>query len=94
MLMIFVKDETNLSRYQQGSRIADFLLCKKCGVLIGVCYESQGQLYAAVNSRAIDGKASFGQETVISPKQLSDNEKIQRWQDVWFSDVRINYVNA
>jgi hypothetical protein len=94
MLMIFVKDEMNLRRYQQGGGIADFLLCKKCGVLIGVCYESQGRLYAAVNNRAIDGKASFWQETVVSPKQLSDNEKIQRWQDVWFSDVRINYFKA
>ncbi len=94
MLIIFVKDKMNLRRYQQGSGIADFLLCKKCGVLIGVCYESQSRLYAAVNSRAIDGKASFGQETVISSKQLSENEKIQRWQDVWFAEVRIKYDKA
>ncbi len=75
--------------YQQGGGIADFLACKKCGVLVGACYEKQGQLYAAINSKAVDKSTNFGQEIVVSPKKLNDNEKTQRWRDIWFSDVKI-----
>ncbi len=88
-LKIYVKNEVDLSKYQQGNRIANFLICKKCGVLVGVYSEKEGRLYAAVNSNAVDGRTNFGQETVVSPKKLSANEKIQRWQDNWFSDVKI-----
>lgn len=92
-LIISVKNETNLSKYQQGSGIADFLICKKCGVLVGVCYEKQDELYAAINSKAVDRSTNFGQEIVVSPKELNDHEKTQRWRDIWFSEVKIKHVN-
>ena len=93
-LTIFVKDDSNLSKYKQGSGIADFLICKTCGVLVGACYEEQGQLYAAINSKAIDEIATLGPERVVSPKLLSDEEKIQRWKEIWFSDAKIKHVYA
>lgn len=93
-LIVSVKNKSNLNKYRQGSGIAEFLSCKKCGVLIGACYEKEGQLYAAINSKAVDRSINFGQETVVSPKELNDNEKTQRWQDIWFSDVKIIRVNA
>ena len=93
-LMVSVKNQTNLSKYRQGSGIAEFLSCKECGVLIGACYEKEGQLYAAINSKAVDRNTNFGQEIVVSPKELSDNVKTQRWRDIWFADVSIKYVNA
>lgn len=93
-LVIIIKNETNISKYKQGSGISTFLICKKCGVLVGVYYQNQEQLYATVNSKAVNRNTAFSQETVVSPKHLSDNEKVQRWQDIWFSDVRIYYENA
>ena len=93
-LMITVKEEANLSTYHQGSGIANFLICKKCGVMLGAYYERDGQLYAAINSKTVDRSIAFAQEVVVSPKTLSDGEKTQRWQDIWFSDVEINHGSA
>lgn len=93
-LVILVKNETNLSKYQQGSGIADYLVCRICGVLVGVCYEEHGCLYATVNSKAVENNAVFGVEAVVSPRSLNDQDKIQRWKNTWFSDVSIKKVGA
>ncbi len=93
-LVILVKNEANLGKYRQGSEIASCLICKICGVLVGVCYEEHGHLYATVNSKAIGNGADFGEETIVSPKTLNDQEKIQRWKNVWFADVGIKWIGA
>ena len=90
-LVLRVRDPHNLSRYRQGSGTAECLICKSCGVLIGVACEIDGELYATVNVRAIrDG--DFGAEMVVSPKSLTAEEKIRRWRKVWFGGVRIEGV--
>lgn len=91
-LVIYVRDESIFNRYRQGNKIADFLICKVCGVLIGVCYENNHKLYAAINSKAIDN-IDFKTEKIVSPKMLSENEKIERWADAWFSEVSIEQTN-
>ncbi|VAW90596.1 hypothetical protein MNBD_GAMMA21-37 [hydrothermal vent metagenome] len=88
-LAIKIKNEASLSKYRQGSKIADFLICKNCGVLVGVCYEEQGCLYGSVNTRAIQGSHDFGERQIISPRQFTDVERIKRWKDLWFSNVKI-----
>lgn len=92
--MILVKNETNLSRYRQGNEIADCLVCSVCGVLVGVCYEEHGHLYATVNSKTVGNSTDFGAEAVVSPRTLNDQEKIQRWKNAWFSDVSIKKVEV
>jgi len=91
-LTISIIDQSNLQKYRQGSKIADFLLCKQCSVLIGVCCEIQGNLFASINSRTIDGDTMFGETQTVSPQHLSDDERVHRWQEVWFQDVQINYI--
>jgi len=93
-LEVIVKDEANVSIYRQGSEIADCLVCGVCGVLVGISYEEDGRVYATVNSKAIGRGADFGAEIAVSPKTLSDQDKVQRWKNVWFSDVRINKGGA
>lgn len=88
-LGFWIKDKQHCGRYHQGSGIAEFLFCTNCGVLIGVLYRNDGQLYAAVNAKAVDGGKAFGAQQSVSPKVLSDNEKVKRWQEVWFSNVSI-----
>jgi len=88
-LSFSIKHRDELIKYKQGSGIADFLLCKSCGVLVGVCYEANGQLYCSVNSKTVKGECGFGADFVVSPKQLSDNERIKRWKEIWFGDVKI-----
>jgi hypothetical protein len=93
-LIITVESETNLSKYRQGSEIAEFLICKICGVLVGVCHEEHERLYAAINSKTVENAADFGAERAVSPKTLSDLDKVQRWKNNWFSNVSIKKISA
>ncbi|BAL26680.1 GFA family protein [Azoarcus sp. KH32C] len=79
-----------LGRYRQGSGRAEFLFCRNCAVLVGVAYEEQGRLYATVNSRVVEGDAPFAEQRSVSPQTLSADEKVARWKEVWFSEVRID----
>jgi hypothetical protein len=88
-LVIRIKDTRARGKYRQGSGKADFLLCKNCGVLVAVCYQSEGRLYAAVNAMIVDDREKFGAEQPASPKMLSATEKVARWQDIWFCNVRM-----
>lgn len=88
-----VNESHQSGKYRQGSGIADCIICKNCGVLVGIVYQSNGRLYGALNSKVIDESATFGAEVPVSPKKLSDGEKIKRWKDLWFSNVSIDIVN-
>jgi hypothetical protein len=88
-LVIWIKDKNLRGNYRQASGQAEFLYCKKCGVLVGVLYKNAGRFYAAVNARAVQGGNPFGPEQSVSPKELSAEEKSKRWQEVWFTNVSI-----
>lgn len=92
-LRYHVKHPNSLGKYRQGSETADFLFCRDCGVLVGVLYQEQERLYAALNSLAVDEEAMFGAKSSVSPKTLSKEEKISRWKSVWFSDVKFSDRN-
>lgn len=87
---IQVKDAQQLGRYRQGSGIAECLICRNCGVLVGVVYDDNGRLYAGINSKVIDGNPGFAEEVPVSPKTLPDDKKVERWKGLWFADVSIN----
>ena len=87
---IQVKDSHQLGKYLQSSGIADCIVCRNCGVLVGIVYQSNGRLYGATNSKVIDGNPAFGADVPVSPKTLPDGEKIKRWKDIWFADVSID----
>lgn len=93
-LLIRIKSEHDSVRYRQGSKAAEFLLCKACGVLVAVLYQARGRIYAALNARTVDETASFGADQPISPKLLSEDERVARWREVWFSDVEIDHGAA
>lgn len=88
-LIIRIKDENKVGKYRQGNAIAEFLICSNCGVLAAVTYENEGRLYGAANAKATQGGKGFGPEQPVSPKTLSADQKMSRWQDVWFPDVTI-----
>ena len=88
-LTIHVKNERLLGKYRQGSGTAECLVCKNCGVLIGVAYRNEGAIFATINSNAVDAGATFGERKAVSPKTLTANEKVERWKSIWFSNVSI-----
>jgi hypothetical protein len=88
-----VKDAHHLGRYFQGSGIADCIICRNCGVLVGIVHRDNARLYGAINSKVIDGNPAFGGEVPVSPKTLPDTEKIKRWKALWFANVSIELIN-
>jgi hypothetical protein len=85
-----IKDAHQLGKYRQGSGIAECIICRNCGVLVGVVYEDNGRLYAGINSKVIDGNPGFSEEVPVSPKTLPDDKKVERWKDIWFANVSID----
>jgi hypothetical protein len=91
-LAIRIADQHHVGKYRQDGGLAEFLLCRTCGVLVGVLYSHDGRLYGAINTNVTDARESFGAEQTVSPKKLSGNEKVQRWQELWFPNV--NLINV
>jgi hypothetical protein len=48
-----------LVRYRFGLKTADFLICGRCGVYVGVVCEVDGHQYAVVNINALKERAAF-----------------------------------
>jgi hypothetical protein len=42
--------------------------------------------------RIVDARTDFGVELPVSPKKLSESEKVKRWQDIWFSNVDVRSI--
>lgn len=93
-LAIRVRDASNMGAYRQGNSLAECLVCRNCGVMVGVIYRRGGPVIGAVNVKAIEGGANFAAEQPVSPKALSGEEKIARWQDIWFPNVIIAFVDT
>jgi hypothetical protein len=93
-LSIRIHDERAVGRYAQGDQLAEFVLCRNCGVLIGAVYRSEERLFAVVNANIVGLHAGFGESQVASPKTLSAAEKIKRWQRLWFTQVTVSGYGA
>jgi hypothetical protein len=89
-LAINITNASQVSWYRQGSKIANFLICKQCGIMTNVCYEESGRLYGSINIRTSDKFNLFGHNQVMQLTQLSDNIRIKLWKDNWFSSVVID----
>jgi hypothetical protein len=57
--------------------------------MVVALYRGEQKLYATVNARALEAGTVFGAEQAVSPQKLSQDEKIKRWQQLWFSDVEL-----
>lgn len=88
-LQLQVRDGSLLQKVRQGAELADFLLCGECGVLVAVQYSTADQDFAAINVRAVDTSMAWGATQPASPKPLSPEEKMARWQALWFGRVTL-----
>ncbi|MFC3052947.1 GFA family protein [Kordiimonas pumila] len=91
-LDITIKDKANLQLFKQGSETADLWICKNCGVVACVTYNTGDKLVGAVNRRALDDCSIFTSAQTISPKSLSTSEKKARWSELWIQKVQVNGV--
>src|SRR5215469_1071267 len=57
-LLIQIRDEADTGRYAQGDRLAEMLLCRNCGVLVGALWREQ-RLYGVVNASVLAQRVAF-----------------------------------
>jgi hypothetical protein len=50
-----------VERYRFGSRTADYMLCRRCGVYVGALCETSSGLRAVVNVNCLEDRAAFTQ---------------------------------
>jgi hypothetical protein len=65
-LRLAIGDENLVERYRFGTKTADFMLCKRCGVFVAACMP-QASL-AVVNVNVLDARDAFS----VEPLQVAD----------------------
>jgi hypothetical protein len=88
-LSIAAKTVAAMRIYRQGSNNAQFLTCSRCGVLVAVIFPFDASVFGAVNVRCLAAADEFGETIAASPQQLSADEKIGRWRQMWVPDVTL-----
>jgi len=82
-----IADPTSLIRYQFGKRIADFLICGRCGIYVAAVMESPRGRFAVINLNTLapipaklpaPGPMNYDAET---PEQRTARRE-QRWTPV------------
>ena len=58
---VTASDPSLVERYRFGSRTADYLLCRRCGVYIGAICDTASGLRAVVNVNCLEDRAAFTQ---------------------------------
>jgi hypothetical protein len=86
-LTIILREADSLHEYRQGSDTARFLLCRECGVLVGVVFDHESGTYGAVNAGCLDDQSGLGDTISASPQWLSTDEKVSRWTKLWVPHV-------
>ena len=69
---------------QQGSEQAEFLHCPQCGDLVCVICRMGRHSIGAINTSISPIFDDLTESVSTSPQLLSAQEKIDRWQSVWF----------
>jgi hypothetical protein len=59
---VVAKDWRMVEPYRFGSRTADYLICRRCGVYVGAICETSAGLRAVVNVNCLMDRAHFTQE--------------------------------
>ena len=59
LVEIAATDWSLVERYRFGSRTADYVLCRRCGVYVGAVCETSSGLRAVVNVNCLDDRAEF-----------------------------------
>lgn len=69
---------------KQGSRLAEFLTCTNCGVIVAVMHPFTTGRKGSVNARLLDEHEQLQEPAMVSPRLLKPDEKLERWRTLWF----------
>jgi hypothetical protein len=88
-LVLDVKEATALGEYQFRHKLATFLFCRNCGVVVAVLFKTEDRIFGSVNSRCIGGDVRFGDCQIVSPQILGAEQKKERWSKVMIPHVQL-----
>ena len=80
---LVVSSKCKLDVQKQGSDQAEFLTCPMCHDVITASIPYGDKRIGALNTNLLDEYHKLKSPTVVSPKALSAEDKLARWQTVW-----------
>jgi len=93
-MSIHISDSDLLSRYQQGDKLVELIICRECGVLVAVTFTQDGIVLGGINSKTLYNRESLPPAQSASPKMLAPAEKTERWKQIWFKNVLVQQLDA
>ncbi len=92
-LKIVVKDPSRVSRYEFGTRTAEFHICSRCGIVPVVTSRIDDRLYAVVNVNAFEGiDPSLIRRAPVSFEDEVPESRLARRKRNWIASVE--YIEA
>ncbi|WP_052155007.1 hypothetical protein [Aliiglaciecola lipolytica] len=82
-----ISPTAKLNTLKQGSQQASFLQCANCLQVVAVTYYSAELQKGAVSSELFSTSHALPEAIAVSPKRLSESEKVQRWSTMWLTIV-------
>jgi hypothetical protein len=61
---IRASDWSLVATYRFGSRTADYLLCRRCGVYIGAVCETAAGVRSVINTQCLENRAAFTRDPI------------------------------
>ena len=90
---IAVSDRSLLEHYQFGSRTADYMICRRCGVYIGALCQTASGLRAVINVNCRDDRAAFTQPPASANYDGEATEtRLDRRSSNWMPARKIGFT--
>ena len=79
---------SDMKQLKQGSEQATFWQCNMCEQVVAVTNTTNGATIGALSKAVFDRTYVLKPSIAASPKELSADEKVERWSRVWAKVVR------
>ena len=83
LLVFRANDPGRLVRYQFGLKLADFLLCSRCGTYVGAYMEDGGRGYGVLNLCALRERDRFATPVLMRYDSETSEQRLQRRRQRW-----------
>ena len=94
-LAVTVHDSSLITKYQFGTRTAEFHVCTTCGVVPLVTSEIDNQTYAVVNVNAFENvEPSIFRPATVSFESEQVEARLERRRRNWIQKVCISYLGT
>ena len=88
-LVISIADDADVSRYEMGTKTAEFLVCSVCGIVPIAISEIDENLHAVFNVATLDENTELqASETKTNFDGENQKGRLLRRQQNWISEVR------